>query len=343
MKKIGIGLLALAALLGSASFALFYTHAGQDFLFSQGAAQMASVDIETFDGLEAMVCGSSSPLPSATRAQACIVVRAGEQMFVVDAGSGSASVLALNRVPLQHLKGVLLTHFHSDHIADLWGVNLNSWVAGRPQPLLVIGPPGVDRVVSGANIMYSQDHAYRVAHHGSDLLPPELGILRPQPIPLGLFFDYDGLAITAFPVDHSPIEPAYGYRFEYKGRSIVITGDTIVTDELAAAADGVDVLFTDALSQDLVEGIAGAADAMGMANRAQVLLDVLDYHASTESLGELDDRIELGQMILYHLVPPPLNGVTEQIFRRGLPSDAVISYDGMRVRLPADSEAIEIR
>ena len=65
---------------------------------------------------------------------------------------------------MQHLKGVLLTHYHSDHIGDLPGVNLASWIAGRSEPLAVIGPEGVDEVVTGFNQAYALDRSYRTAH-----------------------------------------------------------------------------------------------------------------------------------------------------------------------------------
>ena len=76
------------------------------------------------------------------------------------------------------MRGILVTHYHSDHISDIGDFNLNSWVAGRPKPLQIIGPEGVDRIVEGLNITYELDRGYRVAHHGAELLDPELGILQ---------------------------------------------------------------------------------------------------------------------------------------------------------------------
>lgn len=135
------------------------------------------------------------------------------------------------------LNGVLFTHFHSDHIADLADVNLASWVQGRKTSLEVYGPAGVDEVVDGFNQAYRLDRHYRVAHHGSDLLAPAAAPMTPVAFTPGEIAWQDGLmTITSFPVDHAPIAPAVGYRVDYRDRSVVISGDSNATGSLFAAA-----------------------------------------------------------------------------------------------------------
>ena len=189
---------------------------------SISSAQLASAGT-IYDGLKITLCGTSSPLPAPGRAQACVAVETPNHLYLVDAGSGSAATANLAGVPTEKLRGILLTHFHSDHISDIGDFNLNSWVAGRPQPLQVIGPDGVDRIVEGLNIAYELDRGYRVSHHGAEFLNPELGILQSRSIKEGVIVDEDGLRITAFEVSHPPIEPAFGYRLDYGGRSVVIS------------------------------------------------------------------------------------------------------------------------
>ncbi|HBQ00972.1 MAG TPA: MBL fold metallo-hydrolase, partial [Gammaproteobacteria bacterium] len=103
---------------------------------------------------------------------------------------------------MEKLRGILITHFHSDHISDIGDFNLNSWVAGRPEPMEIIGPEGVDRVVEGFNIAYELDRGYRVAHHGAELLNPELGVLESRTVGEGVIVEEDGLRITSFEVSH---------------------------------------------------------------------------------------------------------------------------------------------
>jgi glyoxylase-like metal-dependent hydrolase (beta-lactamase superfamily II) len=188
------------------------------------------------DALRVAICGSSAPLPSTARAKACVAVFAGGKFYVVDAGPESVENIVLWNVPMPAIGGVMLTHFHSDHIGELGELNLQTWAGGRKAPLDVYGGPGVDRVVEGFNEAYAQDQVYRTTHHGEQLMPSANWRMIPHTVELdgpetaakdrtGLVLEDGDLRVTAIEVDHSPINPAYAYRFDYKGRSAVITGD----------------------------------------------------------------------------------------------------------------------
>jgi len=335
MKKVLVALLILAAIGGS----LLYTTTGQNVLLSRVvAARIAGAgQAEFFDGLRVFMCGTSSPLQAAGRAQACVAVLAGEAIYIVDAGAGAALTTSLARLPLNRLRAVLLTHFHSDHIASVADFNLNSWVAGRPEPLRVIGPVGVSRVVEGLNEAYALDRGYRVAHHGADLLPPDLHVMRPQQIEPGLVLEANGLVVTALEVNHPPVSPAVAYRFDYRGRSVVISGDTLVTEELLTFVADSDLVLHDALSLRLVKALEGAAAGTRM---SRVFHDIQDYHASVDSLDSLTGPGRAQQLALYHLVPSPQNLLFKQIYLKDMPEGAVLTEDAMTFELPADSDAI---
>jgi ribonuclease Z len=260
----------------------------------------------------------------------------------VDAGSGSAATAQLSGIPLDKMRGILLTHYHSDHISDIGDFNLNSWVAGRPAPLQIIGPEGVDRIVEGLNITYELDRGYRVAHHGAELLNPELGVLQSRTIGEDVIVDEDGLRITAFEVSHPPIEPAYGYRLDYGGRSVVISGDSLVTDKIVELSDGADVVLHDAMALQLVQGAEAMSRSAGNTRIATVLHDIQDYHAATADLARLTAEAEIGQLALYHLVPAPRNAMAIAAFKGGLPDGALITEDGMVISLPANSKEITV-
>ncbi|MFZ1866013.1 MAG: MBL fold metallo-hydrolase [Polyangiales bacterium] len=249
----------------------------------------------------------------------------------------------LGGLPLEKLRALLLTHFHSDHIAAVGDFNLASWVAGRPRPLEILGPVGIERVVSGLNEMYALDGAYRVEHHGAGFLPPELHELVARTIEPGVVLDDGGLIITAFVVDHSPVKPAVGYRFEYGGRSVVITGDTIVTDGLIEAARGADLLLADAISLPIVEALEHGARAAGRDRPAKILHDIQEYHASTSSLADAAQRADVHKLALYHLVPAPWNVLMKKIFLRGMPDTTVLTEDRMIFDLPAGGSEVLVR
>jgi len=312
------------------------------------AARTAFPDV----GLSALLCGSAGPLPHPTRAGPCVAVAAGERIFVVDVGRGSANRAALLQLDFARVSGVLLTHLHSDHVQELGEWDLQTWVAGRPAPLRVFGPPGVERVVAGFETAYALDAGYRTEHHGAALLPPEVGRLEARVVADpergdGLVLEEDGLRITAFAVDHAPVSPAYGYRFDYRGRSIVVSGDTARDPRVARAARGADVLFHEAQADHIVARIGAAASAADRPRVAKIMGDIPDYHTTPVEAAEIANEAGVRLLVLYHLTPPPPVRLAERIYVRGV--DAVregawrLGQDGLLVELPPDSDAIEVR
>jgi ribonuclease Z len=238
---------------------------------------------------------------------------------------------------MERLEGLFITHFHSDHIAEIYEFNINSWVAGRPVPLVVYGPEGVEEVIDGLNASYRLDRSYRVNHHGAELLPPQLGVIQPALLQPGTSVDLDGLKVSSFIVNHDPVLPAVGYRFNYRGRSVVISGDAIVTPGLIEASRNADLLLQDALSLTIIDALV---EANPDPRFRKVLVDIQDYHAHTSHLAELVDKSGVSQLALYHLVPAPQNALLEKIFLRDVPDGTTLTEDGMMFELPADSDEI---
>ena len=294
---------------------------------------------ESRDSLKVFVCGSASPLLDLKRAKACIAVVTHSEFFVFDTGSGSGARLSAGRLPVPKLTGVVFTHFHSDHISDVYNINLTSWAFGRKYPLPVYGPEGITRVVNGMNEAYALDREYRVAHH-KKLLDPEHGLLLARPIEVGKFYQRGDFSITAIPVDHSPIHPAFGYRVDYADRSVVISGDTVVSEQLMKASEGVDLLLHDALSAKIIQGASKRATDAGDAHTAQILKDVMSYHAHTEDIAEAARAAGVKQLAFYHLVPPPRNEALEQVFMEGVSNDVLLTEDLMWFELPKGSEEL---
>ena len=318
---------------------VWHSNAGQDWLLERAVtARMARpATMDNYEGLKVFLCGTSSPLPAPGRAQACVAVLAGDSLYLVDVGAGSAQVAVTGRLPLERLDAVFLTHFHSDHIAALPEFNLNSWVAGRPKPLTVFGPAGVTEVVAGLNSAYRLDSTYRVAHHGEELLPPNLGVMEARSMEPGTVLDMGDLSITSFPANHDPVRPAVGYRFDYRGRSVVISGDTIITPSLIDAASGADLLLQDSLSLPIIKTLQKASAGSRL---EKIFADIQGYHAHTSDLSALVAESGVRQLALYHLVPAPQNALFEKIFSRDLPEGTVLTRDGMIFELPAESEGV---
>lgn len=295
------------------------------------------------ESLKVFICGSASPLLDLRRAKACIAVLTDSEFFLFDTGAGSNGRLTAGGLPLQRLSGVFLTHYHSDHISDLYNINLTAWVNGRPSALSVYGPEGIERVVAGMNEAYALDRGYRVAHHGEALLRPEYGLLAPIRISKGKVYERGSFKITAVPVDHSPIEPAFGYRVDYGNRSVVISGDAVVSDALMEASEGVDLLLHDALAPGVLYGAIQRAQDAGLDQRAQILKDVTNYHAHTHDIAAAAKEAKVKQLALYHLVPPPRNEAMAALFMEGVPDEVILTEDLMWFELPLGSGELVVR
>lgn len=344
MKKIVYTVLILTALAGGLAAFVFYSATGQDALFKRAAKAVMVRTADEFDGLRVVVCGSASPLGNdPNRAQACIAVVTPEHLFLFDVGARSPMRMAQARLPMARINGVFLTHYHSDHIAGLPDVNLASWVQGRLGPLQVYGPEGVETIVEGFNTAYKLDRGYRTAHHGSELLAPERGFMQAKTTPTdGVVWQDDLLTITSFLVEHPPIEPAVGYRVDYRGRSVVISGDTNASEHLFDVAKDADVLLHDALSRTLLDPMIETATEADIPVIPTIMTDVIDYHADTTTIPDRARDAGVKQLVFYHMVPVPVNALAAKMFVRGLPDDVIVASDLHTFDLPSDSNEIII-
>ncbi|QYJ07796.1 MBL fold metallo-hydrolase [Qipengyuania flava] len=350
MKRVGLGVLIVLGLGALALFA-FQKPIG-NALFERAVAQAVGVDrLGDFgDGLHLGLCGTGSPMPNLERAGPCNIVIAGDQVFAVDIGEGGNEVINTMGISSGDLDGLFLTHFHSDHIDGLGPLMLFHWTRGTATaPLPVYGPTGVEAIVEGFNAAYATDDTYRIAHHGEGVVPASGGGGEAQPFTFegasATVFEKDGLSVTAFAVDHDPVRPAVGYRFDYKGRSLCISGDAARSANLEAACKDVDILVHDALQPAMVEEMRAAMEARGQTNAAKIFHDIQDYHASPEEAAESASAAEARMLVLSHLVPPlPMRylypaflGDAESRYNGPI----VVGEDGMVFTLPPGGTAIE--
>ena len=350
MKRIGIGLAVLVAVVFAAIVGLQKPFGA--WLFQRGIEQTIGRDAFSGleDGLHVGLCGTGSPMPNPDRAGPCNVVIAGEQVFLVDIGEGGGRNLALMGINAGDLDGVLLTHFHSDHIDGMGPIMLNHWVRGtNTAPLPVFGPTGVEAIVTGFNAAYATDNTYRTAHHGEDIAPSTGGGAAARPFEVTanqeVVLDDAGLTITAFNVLHDPVDPAVGYRFDYGGRSLCISGDTKKSANLERVCKDADLIIHEALQPAMVTELQEQLAAQGNESAAKIMFDIKDYHASPEDAAESAQAANARMLVLSHLVPPLPSAYLYPAFlgdaEGRFDGTLIVGEDGMLFTLLPGSETIE--
>ena len=242
--------------------------------------------------IKVTLLGTGTPVPAMNRFGPSILVEAGGQTFLFDAGRGAMQRLAQLRVRWQDVDGLFLTHLHSDHVVgfpDLW---LTGWLvgSGRDRPLLVWGPRGTKRMMSHLEQAYDFDIRIRLY---DDRTAPDGAVILAEDMNEGVVFEKGGLTITAFEVDHTPVRPAFGFRVDYGGRSVVLSGDTRVSENLIRHAQGADLLVHEVASPESFQR-AGVSP-----ERAK---QVIAHHVTPEQAGEVFAKTKPRLAVYSHIV-----------------------------------------
>lgn len=244
--------------------------------------------------IKVTLLGTGCPPPLMDRFGPSTLVEAGEQKLLFDAGRGALQRLRQLNVRWQDVHGVFLTHLHSDHVVgfpDLW---LTGWIVPpvRRTPLRVWGPEGTKNMMAHLRQAYQFDIRVRIE---DDRVPPDGVVLLTQEVREGVVYDQRGVKVIAFEVDHSPVKPAFGYRIEYGGRSVVLSGDTRFSENLIRNGRGADLLIHEVVAPLSLqrEGVP--------AERAQ---RVIAHHTTPEQAGEVFTRTKPRLAVYSHIVAP---------------------------------------
>lgn len=209
-----------------------------------GCAQSYAVDLDQNESktIKVTLLGTGTPAVRAHRSGPSTMVQAGGETLLFDVGRGAVLRLQQAGVRFDEVDEVFLTHLHSDHLVGLPDLWLSGWVLGRRnQSLKIRGPYGTKLLLEHLALAFSYDIDIR--SNGSAKLPVGGVETIVTEISEGVVYQKNGVSVTAFGVDHDPVKPAFGFRVDYGGRSVVISGDTLYSRNLIKHAQGVDVLI----------------------------------------------------------------------------------------------------
>ena len=205
-------------------------------------SDLRAAETPASDEIMVTLLGTGSPVLETRRSGPSTLVQAGGFNLLFDAGRGSAVRLMQAGVPLGQIDALFITHFHSDHVnglSDIWMTGyMRNATGGRETPLQTYGPTGTKQMADYLMLAFQADTAVKV---DGGQIPPGAETIKSHEFETeGVIFDQGGVRVKAFKVNH--IEPSYGYRVDYGGKSVLISGDTRFDQNLIDNGEGVDLL-----------------------------------------------------------------------------------------------------
>jgi ribonuclease Z len=244
--------------------------------------------------LKVTLLGTGYPRPVMERFGPSILIEAGKEKLLFDCGRGVTQRLYQLKVPFGEVTALFLTHLHSDHIVGIPDVYLTGWLLGRTTPLRVWGPAGTAEMMSHLEQAYQFDiHTRRDV---DEKLPGQGAVVVAKDIEQGVVYQNNDLRVTAFAVDHSPVKPAFGYRVDYAGHSVVLSGDTRYSENLIHFSQGADILIHEVIDPEAY--LAG--DRLFSPEMKE---KVIAHHTNPEQAGTIFNKVKPKLAVYSHIVP----------------------------------------
>lgn len=264
---------------------------------------------------------ASGPRVHAGIAGISTLVEAGGERFLIDAGRGFMQRLVQAGFPMNAVTKLFVTHLHSDHVVDVPDLMLTPWSAQpeRKVPLEVWGPHGTRDMMRHLQEAFAFD--IRMRGDVDERFSPDGIRVVAHDIREGKVYERNGVTVTAFLVTHGLVKPSYGYRIDYGGRSVALSGDTSPSDNLVAFCKGVDVLIHEAIDLNVLRQL--------VPNQQRVDA-IVARHTTPEQAADVFSRVSPRLAVFSH--SPGTPAIVEQTKR---------SYSG-RVEMGTDLMVIDI-
>jgi ribonuclease BN (tRNA processing enzyme) len=308
---------------------------------------------------------AGAPLPVSGRGGICSALVVDDRVYLVDCGRGAPSAFAAAGLDFARLTAIFLTHLHADHCGDLPGMLLYPWGArtgahGPLDPVRVYGPsaPAELPAGEGAYRRISIIHPDRPAPGTCDLvdailagyayhlnvmpldarMPDPAGLVRAADIRIGArpveVCADEAVRVTAVQVTHGHAVPALAYRFDTADGSVVFSGDTTASGDLADFAAGADILLHHVADLDYLR--QHGLSATELAHQAGLHTDVTE-------VGGVAERAGAGELILTHYLPAEPDAIAAADWSsragEGFSGRTTAGFDGLRVVLPRSPAA----
>jgi ribonuclease Z len=252
--------------------------------------------------IKVTLLGTGTPPPLMERFGPSILVQAGSETLLFDAGRGCLQRLRQINVSYAKITALFLTHLHSDHIVGLSDLWLTGWlVSERTIPLNVFGPIGTDEMITHLQKAFSYDINIRL--EDDKRLKKEGSKLLAKEIEQGVVYEKNGVKVIAFKVDHGIVKPAFGYRIEYNGHSVVLSGDTRYSENLIEYAKGADLL---------IHEVVIAPDTL---SKSDPKYHIVALHTTPEQAAKVFNEVK-PRLAAYSHIAKPYGNTEQEILKR---------------------------
>ena len=284
-------------------------------------------------GLRVILLGTQGgPSFSAQRIGIGTLVLAGDERLLFDAGRAITTGMSRAAVNPADVTRVFITHLHSDHVISLPEMMISPWASqGRKAPLEVWGPEGTSAMMKKFEEALAFDIHMR--RDVDEKFPAEGVRVVARDIRQGTVYESNGVKVTAFLVDHGPVKPAYGYRIDFNGRSVAISGDTGPSSNLVKFSSGVDLLIHEVTRWKQDPVLSGPPDELLPNSRLtrRQARTIADHHTDGTEVGKVLAQVKPRLAVFSHYNVDAK--ATLPLVRQG--------YDG-RVEFGEDLMAIDV-
>ena len=267
-----------------------------------------------------LLLGTGFPRPDPNHAGAATAVIVGNHWFLVDAGRGATMRIAATQMKYEEMRAVFITHLHSDHIGGLPDLFATSWLFGRNEkPMELFGPAGIEKLASAMLQFYEAD--IHIRRDLTESKPAGGATFRVHVVKEGVVYKDDDVTVTAFLEDHRPVVPAFGYKFEAAGKTIVISGDTRPNANLVKYAKDADVLVQEAYLPEHFDKF----------DDREVAAKLKHYHTSAEEAGQIARDANVKKLVITHVIPAGEDETFRERIAKAYKGPVVIGKDLDRI------------
>jgi ribonuclease BN (tRNA processing enzyme) len=275
------------------------------------AAARAKAALKDAKGTKLVLLGTGAgPVPGLARRMASNLMVHNGAAYVLDCGLGVTSQYARTGIPFSALRSVLITHHHPDHNIEYGPLLIIGWISGMRQSVRAYGPPPLMQMTED----YFRSTKATIDFWAEDFRLSPLQMIEVREVPnSGPVMQDDNVKVTSVLVQHPPVKPALGYRFDFPDRSIAFSGDTTALEAVAQMAKGADVLVHEAIEFPAMEVFVRRQIGDGAAGTPEnVMAHMRADHTSAEDAGRIAQQAGVKTLVLSHIGPPSVSDASWQ-------------------------------